>query len=289
MKSKIPTKKVGNFSLPVLGLGTWQMGGRHEHDPANDDQRDIRGIKEAIRLGLKHLDTAERYAGGHAEELVGKAIQDVARNDLFLTSKVSWEHLSYDDVIRAFEGSRQRLGIEILDLYLIHGPNRTAPLKDTMRAMEYLFEKGRIKNIGVSNFDVPLLEEARSVCKYPIVCNQIHYNLEARAHEENGTIDYCRRHDILVTAYRPLARGTFSPAGQQILAKLSAKYQKSPFVVALNWVLNKPGVAALVKSSNPKHLQENLGALGWRLDEADEQALDQDFPRGETIGVGCHP
>lgn len=285
MTIKLPIKKAGNLELPILGLGTWQMGGRFRKNPFNNDKRDINAIKGAINLGLFHIDTAEVYANGHAERLIAKAIKDIPREKIFITSKVDSDHLRYDDVIKACQGSLQRLGIKKLDLYLIHGPNQSYPLKETMGAMDYLLENELTSYIGVSNFHVPLLQEAQSYTKYKIVNNQIHYNLAARAYEENGTLKYCAEHDILVTAYSPIAKAESWFVKNVLLQKMSEKYSKTPIQTALNWVINKPNIVALVKSSNIEHLKEDLGAMGWRLKSEDERELDEKFPKGETMFV----
>src|SRR3989344_8387321 len=120
----IPTKKLNNgFEMPVFGFGTWMMGGAFTQDPNNDDQADIQAIKTAIKFGITHIDTAEKYAGGHAEELVGEAIRNFARKKLFIVSKVSQTNLKYDDLIKSCQATLQRLNTSYLDLYLIHAPN----------------------------------------------------------------------------------------------------------------------------------------------------------------------
>lgn len=282
-KINIPPKTVGDFSLPILGLGTWRMGGGYERDPKNDDRRDIEAIQEAIKLGYTHLDTAELYAAGHAEELVREAIMNFDRDTLFITSKVMPEHLRYGDLIRSAHGSLKRLAIEKFDLYLIHAPNHFIPLKETMAAMDYLLENNLTRYIGVSNFDVSHLEEAQSFSRYKIVNNQIHYSLVARAYEKNGTLEYCRKHEILVTSYRPLEKGELANPGHAVLDRISAKYHKTPAQVAINWLISKPNIVTLVKSSNPKHLKANLEALGWSLSSEDEALLDQGFRKDQTI------
>ncbi len=287
MHITIPMKQAGGFALPVLGLGTWAMGGRYARNPFNHDQRDIAGIKAALVAGITHIDSAEIYAGGHAEELAGKAIQSFDRQKLFITSKVSGDNLSYDRVIESAKESLKRLQLRQIDLYLIHWSNPHFPVDETMRAMDYLLENEMVRNIGVSNFGPTEIEEARSLTKYKIVNNQVHYSLAARGHEQAGTLEYCRKHGILVTAYRPLERGSL--AANSLLQKLSEKYKQTANVVALNWVIGKPNVVAIFKTSNPKHLEENLEALGWRLDAEDEKELDENFPAGETMGVGVEP
>ena len=154
-----------------------------------------------------------------------------------------------------------------------------------MRAMDFLLENGLIKNIGVSNFNIPLLEKAMSYTKHKIVNNQIHYSLTARAYEENGTLEFCRKNNILATAYRPIGYQQFNDQAKQILEQLSQKYEKTPMQIAINWVINKPNLVALIKSSNSKHLKENLGALDWRIETKDEKYLDNNFPRMTTINI----
>ena len=283
MTSDIPKKRAGDFELPVLGFGTWEMSGRFERDPQNDDERDIKIIQTAIKLGITHIDTAEIYAGGYTETLISKAIQKIDRDKLFITTKVSWEHLKYDEVIRAAKGSLKRLEIDKIDLYLIHGPDSNVSLKETMRAMDYLLENEITRYIGVSNFDVPLIEEAQSHTKYKIVNNQIHYNLLARTYEENNTLEYCHKNNILVTAYRPIEKGEILESENEILDRLTKKYNKTKVQIAINWLINKPNIVTLIKTSNADHLKENLGALGWQLESEDEKDLDQNFPHGETL------
>lgn len=280
----IPLKRVGDFALPVLGIGTYQMGGGLARDWTNDDERDTAALVAAMAAGVTHIDTAEIYAGGHAERLVALAIQRRGLPGLFLTSKVYPTHLRYDDVIRACRGSLERLGIDQLDLYLVHGPNAEVPLAETMRAMDWLVDAALVRFIGVSNFDVPLLQAAQAASRHKIVTNQIHFSLVARTYQENGTLEYCRRHGILVTAYRPLGKhGELAIASHAMIDRMARAYGKTPAQIAINWVISQPNVVALVKTSNLDHLREDLGALGWKLEPNDAAELDIHFPRGETI------
>jgi aryl-alcohol dehydrogenase-like predicted oxidoreductase len=143
----IPTKKLTNgFQIPVYGLGTWQMGGRLEHNVDNDDARDIQAIRDAIDAGVTHIDTAEKYADGYTETLIGKALVGYDRSKLFLVSKVKKENLAYDQVIASCKASLERLGTSYLDLYLIHFYNPDIPLAETFRALDELKEQGLIRN-----------------------------------------------------------------------------------------------------------------------------------------------
>lgn len=280
----IPTKSAGSFSLPVFGLGTWQMGGRWDQDSLNDDARDIQGIKNAIAQGIIHIDTAAKYATGHTEQLVAEALKNYDRTNIFLSSKVGSDNFHYDNLIRSCKESLQRLQTKYLDLFLLHSYSKTGiPLSESMKAMDFLLENEMVKNIGVCNFHIPYLQEAMAATKYKIVNNQIHYSLIARGYEENGTLDFCEKNNILVTAYRPTAKGELAQSGNAILDELSLKYKKTPVQIAINWVLNKPNVVTIVKTSDLAHLQEDLGALGWKLEKEDEEQLNRNFERGETI------
>ncbi len=274
-------KKLRNgFELPVLGLGTWGMGGRLKTDTSND-KKDIIAIKTAIKLGITHIDTAEIYGNGHAEELVAKAIKGFNRKKLFITSKVSQINLRYDDVIASAKKSLKRLKIDYIDLYLVHAPNQDVPIKETMKAMDFLVNQKLIKFIGVSNFSVEQLKEAQKYTKNKIVTNQIEYNLLVRndglftVNMESEIIPYCQKKDILVTAWRPLVKGILSMPGIPILDKLYKKYNKTRVQIALNWLISKKNIITIVKASNIEHLKEDLGALGWKLKPKDIAKLDE--------------
>lgn len=281
---KIPSKTAGDFQLPVLGFGTYGIGGYDHQGLNSEERRDISTICDAIDSGLTHIDTAEGYADGRTEILIGKAIKKYDRSHLFITSKVRRKNLGYNDVIRAVKGSLRRMDLNYLDLCLIHAPNQFIPIKETMKAFDYLYENGLIKNIGVSNFDVPLLREAMVSTKYKIKNNQLHYGLTAREYENNGTLEFCRQNNILVTAYRVLGYGQ-KFADFSVLKELSLKYGKTSAQIALNWLNYQPNTVTLVKSSNKEHLLENLSSFDWSMDKNDYDRLTSGFPRGETINL----
>lgn len=279
---KIETKKLKNgFEIPVYGLGTWQMGGRDERDLLNDDRADIEAIKESIARGITHIDTAEIYANGHSEELISIALKEskTNREDIFLVSKVPSEHQGYEGVMNACKKSLARLEVEYLDLYLLHDYDNVFPLNETMRAMTELKEKGLIKNIGVSNFGIEHLKEAQSYCKYPIVCNQVHYNLRVREIEKSGLLKYCQDNDIIIVAYRPTDKGKlFDTKTSELIAELCKKYNKTFPQIAINWLISQPNVVTIVKTRDMSHLENNLGALGWSMSADDIEKLRKDYP-----------
>lgn len=277
----VPWKTIaGGFSMPVLGQGTWRLGGVSERDPENDDARDITVIRRALDAGLTHIDTAEMYAGGHAEELVGEAIRGVERSRLFLTGKVWKSHLGGDGPLRAAEASLRRLGVDAFDLYLVHQVNPEIPLKETIRAMNRLQREGLARNIGVSNFSLDRLKQAQALSEVPIVANQLHYNLQVREIELSGLLDFCQETGVMVIAWRPL-RGV--DCSVPLLTELAARYGHTPRQLALNWLISQPGVVTIVKASDPLHLAENVGAVGWRMAEEDVERLRREYPDRRAV------
>jgi diketogulonate reductase-like aldo/keto reductase len=275
-----------SVKIPVLGIGTWKMGGGMTADKTYDKENII-AIKTAIELGMTHIDTAELYGNGHAEELVGAAIQGVDREKLFITTKVKWENLKYNDVIAAAKRSLRRLGTGFIDLYLVHVPNPSIPIKETMKAMDYLVDNGFTRFIGVSNFSVEQIKEAQKNSRSKIIANQIEYNLLARNEGEHTKdmeskiIPYCQKNGIIVTSYRPLGKGELAKPGLKLLDELAEKYGKTQAQIALNWLISKPSIIAIPKAAKTEHLKENLGALGWRLSLEDMLKLDEEFPGKE--------
>ena len=170
----IPTKKLKNgFELPVYGLGLWQIGGRDSADLSHDAV-EIENIQKAIEAGVTHIDSAESYGAGHAEELLGQAIQGYTRERLQIVTKVAAEHQYYSGVMSACERSLKRMGTDYIDLYLLHHPGDSQDLPGVIRALDELVEGGRIKNIGVCNLAPRFLKWLESESAYPIVCNQVH-------------------------------------------------------------------------------------------------------------------
>jgi diketogulonate reductase-like aldo/keto reductase len=276
---KIPTKKLKNgFEIPVFGLGTWMMGGAKVRDENNNDESDIQAIKNAIESGMTLIDTAENYAAGWAEKIVGKAIKGYKRDTLFITSKVGNHHLRYDDVISAAKASLERLETDYLDLYLVHSPNDAVPLAETMSAMDKLVAEGLVKNIGVSNFKTSRLMEAQKLSQNKIVTNQVYYNLIQREPEEEGLLNYCQENDVILTAYRPVEKGMLLNEIPPILQEVAEKYHKTPAQVALNWLASQKNVITLTKMRDIEHLKENIHAVDWTMDASDIEKLRASYP-----------
>jgi diketogulonate reductase-like aldo/keto reductase len=261
--------------IPIFGLGTWLMGGAEQKD-TSFDKENIQIIRSAIKLGITHIDTAESYGDGYTEELVGKAIKGIEREKLFIVSKVKRKNLHYNDVISAAKRSMKRMGIDYIDLYLIHWPDPCIPLKETMKAMDYLIKENLVRYIGVSNFSVPLLKEAKKYSENKIITNQIEYNLLKRE-AEYELLPYCQKNDIILTAYRCLALGQLAKPGYKILDDLANKYDKTQAQISINWVLSHKNVIPIVKTNSIKHLKENIGSIGWKIKRDDIQKLNNIF------------
>ncbi len=275
MKHK--TLKCG-FSMPVLGMGTWQMGGRMERDSRNDDAGQIQALKTGLDLGFNLIDTAESYADGKAEELVGEAIRGYDRGKLFLTSKVWKTHVAYDDVLRAAENSLKRLGTDYLDLYLYHQVNNEVPLKETMRAFDRLVSEKLVRHIGVSNFALERFKRAQACAEHKIVVNQIHYSLSVRE-PESELLPWLQENDVMIQAWRPL-RGVPDCA---LLNELCAKYGKTKSQIALNWLIMQKNIVTITASSSARHIQDNLDAAAFEMAPSDVELLTRNFPEKKFI------
>ncbi|MGD0330054.1 MAG: aldo/keto reductase [Nitrososphaeria archaeon] len=252
--------------IDVLGFGTYRIG---ETIGLSSDESNIKALKKAFELGYRLIDTAEEYAAGHTEELIGKALRYVERDNFFITSKVWTNHLHYGDVIKACEGSLRRLQVKCIDLYLIHWPNSQVPIKETVSALEKLVDDGKIKYIGVSNFSAEELKEAMEcTSKHQIVANQVRYSLLDKEPEVD-LLPFAKENNVRIIAYTPLERGHIRIP---MLRELSSKYVKTENQIALNYLICK-GSVPIPKAVHEEHMIENLGAVGWRLSDEDVEKL----------------
>jgi len=260
-------------TLPKLGFGMWRLGGAETPDYRFDDEV-IRLVRTAIDLGCRHIDTAEGYAGGHAEELVGRAIKSYARQAVFVTTKVSPHDsgLRYEDVIPAFPASLKRLEVDYVDMYLIHWPSPVVPLEETFRALNEIAAQGAVRYLGVSNFDLELLKQARELSRLPIATNQVPYSLFNRKYAANGVLDYCRANDILLTAYRPIQGERLQT--DPVVAEIAARHAATPAQIAIAWLVRQPKVIALFKTAHLERLRENVAALEIELAPDEVERLD---------------
>ena len=266
-------------SVPIVGQGTWNVPVRgHARDGA------IASLRAGIERGMTHIDTAEMYGDGAAETLVGEAIAGLNRADLFIVSKVVPSHASYDGTLRACEASLKRLGTPYLDCYLLHWRG-SHPLADTMRALEKLVADGRIRSLGVSNFDVADLREALGVLRNePIACNQVLYHLGERTIEDHE-VPYCRDNDIAIVAYTPFGRGDWVDApGADVLEAIARKHSVTAHTVILAFLTREEHVFAIPKAASLEHMRDNAAGGDLRLSADEIAKIDQAFPRSRRRG-----
>ena len=254
--------------VPEIGLGTWRYTGGEEP------------LRRGIELGATLIDTAEAYG---TESIVGQAVRGI-RDQVFVATKVSHNHLRHDQVMRAAEASLRRLDVDRIDLYQIHWADPAVPITETMRAMEALVDSGQVRYIGVSNFSVTELREAQAAMnKYPIASNQVLYNLNQRGIERD-LLPYCQENGITVMAYTPLADGSLASTrrflrgrGIEALEQVASEVDRTPAQVALNWCTSRANVIAIPKSDSVARTEENCAASGWRLSEGQVRSLDEAF------------
>jgi diketogulonate reductase-like aldo/keto reductase len=260
--------------VPVVGQGTWDI----ERAPRAEA---VAALRRGLELGMLHVDTAEMYGSGRAEERVAEAIAG-RRDDVFLVSKVLPQNASRRGTRTACEASLSRLRTDRLDCYLLHWPGRH-PLADTIATFEELRAEGKILSWGVSNFDVADLEDALRIAgPGRIACNQVLYHLEERA-IEHAVIPWCEAHGVAVVAYSPFGSGRFprvDSAGGRALAEIAAARSATPRQVALRFLTRRPGVFAIPKAARTGHVEDNAGAAALQLGEADHARLEQAFPLG---------
>ena len=266
-------EEIRGLSVPKMGFGTWRIGGEAAPDPALEE-RSRRALLSALELGYTHFDTAEYYAGGHAEELLAWAIQEFGsrREDLFITSKVSPEHFHSADLRKSCENSLRRLQTDYLDLYLLHWPNPSIPLAEPFQALNQLVREGKVKHVGVSNFKVRDLQKAMQLSETPLLTNQVPYSLPEKTYQKDGVLDLCRQNDILLTAYSPVKFRNLSV--NPTLKRVAEAYQATPFQIALAWLVAQPRVITIPMSLDPQHQKENLEAANIELSVEEIKLLD---------------
>ncbi len=253
------------FKLPLVGLGTWALRGRDCS----------RIVEQAIRLGYRHIDTAQMYDN---ERDVGEGVRASGkRSQVIVTTKVQPTLLTPADLERSVKESLAKLRLETIDLLLIHWPNPRVPLAETLGAMAKMKHEGYAKQIGVSNFTVALLDEANKVTSEPLVCNQIEYHPFL---DQDKVVAACRSHGMAVVAYSPVARG--SAKGNDVLERIGQAHERSAAQVCLRW-LTQQGIAVIPRTSKVERLAENLGNLEFDLTEAEMQQIAGLARRGGRI------
>lgn len=270
MYDDIPTLTLpSGRDIPALGIGTWNMGESHA-----EEAQEVASIRKAVELGMTVVDTAEMYADGRSEEIVGKAIADL-RDEVFLVSKVYPFNASATGTIEACERSLKRLGVDHLDLYLLHWRG-SHPLEETVAAFEKLKQSGKIRDWGVSNFDTDDMEELFEVENgRNCAVDQVLYNLSRRG-VEYDLLPWCQEKGLPLMAYSPIEQGRI--LNNHELIRIAKAYQATPAQVALAFLLERDGVVAIPKSAKPERVEENRGATDLDISDDDWASLDAAFP-----------
>jgi len=243
------------FNIPIIGLGTWALRGR---DCA-------RLVEQAIRIGYRHVDTAQMYDN---EAEVGEGVRASGlRSQVMVTTKVAPQRLAPHDLVRSVKESLVRLRLDVIDLLLIHWPNPRVPLAETLGAMVKLKRDGFVKAIGVSNFTVALLDEANKISEEPLVCNQVECHPFL---DQDKVIAACRKAGMAVVAYSPIARG--GAKGDELLERIGKVHGKSAAQVCLRW-LTQQGIVVIPRTSKVERLTENFNILDFELSDAEMKEI----------------
>jgi diketogulonate reductase-like aldo/keto reductase len=276
MRNGLRQRQFGSMKrqVAVIGQGTWYID-------SGDRASSIAALRRGLDLGMTHIDTAEMYGSGAAEELVGEAISG-RRDEVFLVSKVLPQNASRNGTITACNRSLGRLRTDRLDCYLLHWRG-SHPLEETVAAFDQLKRTGKILSWGVSNFDVPDLETVLRIAgEGNLVCNQVLYHLEERA-IEHAVIPWCERHGVAVVAYSPFGHGRFPgprTTGGRVLKQIAAAHQATIRQVALRFLVRQPSLFAIPKASSLEHIAENARAAALDLTKAEVAQVDKAFPLG---------
>jgi 2,5-diketo-D-gluconate reductase B len=259
---------VRGVEVPTVGLGTWRLTG----------EQCRQSVRTALELGYRHLDTAQAYGN---ERQVGSALRasDIDREAVFLTTKLGRGNRGYDDVRQSTEESLAKLGTEYVDLLLVHWPDPTTPLRETLAAMNELVKEGTVRHIGVSNFDIDRLDRARKLSEHEILTDQVQYN---PYWPQSELLDYCRIHDVALTAYSPLAHG--GVLEDPVLEEIGQKYDKTAAQVALRWLVQQPNVVTVPKATSREHLAANVDIFDFELRDEEMDRIRQPSKSRAMVG-----
>lgn len=259
--------------LPKLALGTWLMGGTKDPDPNNDDAKDISVIKLAINSDITLIDTAQNYAAGKCEELVGQAIAGYPRDKVQLLTKQDTRKLSYDQVVQGCHDSLKRLGTTYVDYFVCHAPNADFDLREFFKAGNQLYKDGLIRHIGVSNFGVKPLQTALEASELPIALNQVSFSINDSDILTSGTYEFCLRHNIPIQAYRPLVDIAKEQDSYDLLVRIAQDMKLTPHQVLIAYLNSYEGVSFTVRASSTEHWDQIKAALRIRLKASDVEEL----------------
>ena len=260
-------RETGGAKIPVLGFGTYNLYGETCKE----------AVRDALELGYRHVDTAEFYDNHRA---VGRGIESasVDRDEVFLTTKVWKTNLESERVKDVARTALSELGTDYVDLLLIHWPNESVPIEETIGAMNELQRDGLVRHIGVSNFDVDQLVDAKEASQTPVVTDQVKYY---PGFSQRELLEFAIEEDVLLTAYSPLAKGDVLE--EPVVTEIADRYGKSPAQVALRWLIQQPQVLAIPKAETRDHRYDNLQIFDFSLSPTEMREL---FELGDAIPSG---
>jgi diketogulonate reductase-like aldo/keto reductase len=269
------TKFPGGDTVPVLGQGTWRMG-----EDKSKQRTEVAALRLGIELGMTLIDTAEMYGNGGAERVVGEAIAD-RRDEVFVVTKFYPQNATRERMAAACDRSLRRLGIEQIDLYLLHWRG-DVPLKETLAGFDDLIDAKKIRFAGVSNFDVDDMTELARLKDglERIVTNEVLYNLVRRGIEWD-LLPWMRKRHRPIIAYSPVEEGLLAGHSHHALKRIAERHDATPVQIALAWVIRDDDVIAIPKAADKKHVRENCGAADIKLTKRDLEELDESFPSPE--------
>ena len=266
--TKAPTLSAHGAQIPAVGYGTMLF-------PA--PERAVELIVCSLECGYRHIDTARKYG---SEEWVGEGIRasGLPRKDIWVTTKVTEENAKADDFTRSVDTSLKTLGLDYVDLLLIHWPQPKVPLEETLGALAKARREGLAKNIGVSNFTVPLLDEAVGKCPEPLLTNQIEYHAYIR---QDKIIAACGRHGLLVTCHVPLARGAVLK--DPVILNVAKSHGKTAAQVALKWLVQQPDMVVVPRALEYSEIKENIDIFDFELSENEINQISRLRDRNRRI------
>ena len=255
-KLRAPTISAHGAVMPVIGYGTMEL-----------PQRPAELVTAAIAAGYRAIDTARKYG---TEQFVGEGIRasKIARSELFVTTKVTEENAREADFMRSIETSLKTLGLDYVDLLLVHWPQPKVPFKETLGALAKAKRQGMTRHIGVSNFTLAMLDEAVSLCPEPLITNQVEYHAYL---PQDRMLAALKRHGMILTAYCPVARGQLLT--DPVVVEIAKAHNKTPAQVSLRWLVQQPGVAAVPRALEERHIVENLDIFGFTLSDDEMRRL----------------
>lgn len=264
-------------SFPAIGFGTWGLKG----DACAE------AVAHALKCGYRHVDTAAMYDN---EDGVGQGLEasGLRRDDVWVTTKVWWDNIGDGPLQRSAEASLKRLGLDAVDLLLIHWPNPAIPLAQSMKALADAKRRGLARNIGVSNFTVAMIEEAVKLCPEPIIANQCEYHPHL---DQSKVIGACRKHDLAFVSYCPIGRGDVGGVlSEPAIGEIARAKGKTPAQVVLRWQVQQPGVAAVPRSGNKGRIAENIGVFDFALSTAEMARISAlARPNGRIVNLSWAP